>query len=119
MKYPELLPILEMLVNKYRDVSYQDWKNLIEEDERYNDYSEDDPNSKFFWQAHTDVLELEANESGNYAHISITIYPWNVHSSPPAPGAGMLVYESGWCDIGTPEKEYIYDQKAKKERSAT
>lgn len=119
MEYPELLPILDRLVVKYRDVSYEEWKKLDDDGDRYNDYSDEDPNSEFFWQAHTDILEFENNENGKYAHISISIYPEGVHSMPPAPGAGMLVYESGWCDIGTPEKDYIYDQKTKKEKHAT
>lgn len=58
MEYPELFPILENLVNKYRVVTYKEWKDHVESGERFNDYSEDDPNSKFFWQAHTDVLEF-------------------------------------------------------------
>ncbi|MCU7933244.1 MAG: hypothetical protein KZQ90_20830 [Candidatus Thiodiazotropha sp. (ex Codakia rugifera)] len=119
MEYPELFPILENLVNKYRVVTYDEWKNQVENGERFNDYSEDDSESEFFWQAHTNVLEFETNESGNYAHISISIYSENVHSVPPAPNAGMLVYESGWCDVGTPEREYIYDQKIQSEINTT
>ena len=115
MEPPELLSILNRLVVKYRDVSYAEWKKLYDEGERVNDCSEDEPNPVFFWQAHTDILELEKNENGKYAHISISIYPGGVHSSPPAPKAGMFVYESGWCDIGTPEKCYTYDQRTRHE----
>jgi len=119
MEYPELYPILEELVIKYRDIKYNEWKKLLENCDRFNDYSDEEFNSKFFWQAHTEVLEIEVNEHGNYAHISFSIYPENVHSMPPAPGAGMFVYESGWCDVGTPLGEYTYDQKSKIEEKIT
>lgn len=119
MKFPELLPILDRLVEKYRDVTYEAWKALAAAGDRFNDYSEDEQSANFFWQAHTEVLEFESNNVGNYAHVTISIYPEGVHSVPPAPTAGMLVYESGFCDIGTPEREYLYDQKSCKERSAT
>ncbi|MES9833667.1 MAG: hypothetical protein ABW139_15630 [Candidatus Thiodiazotropha sp. DIVDIV] len=92
---------------------------MIEEGDRCNDYSDDDEISSFFWQAHVTVFEFESNQNGCYAHISISVYPEGVHSVPPAPNAGMLVYESGICDIGTPWDEYFYDQISGIRKKAT
>ncbi len=119
MEYPELIPILERLVNKYREVPFDEWKRMFEDEENYNDYSEDEEEPVLFWQSHTDILEIDVNDEGEYAQISVVIYPENVHSLPPAPGAGFLTYKSGICDVSTPQGEYIYDQTTKSKVKTT
>ena len=120
MQYPELKPILKRLIEKYRVISYEEWVRLYEAgNDKHNDYSEDEEDSAFFWQAHTDVLEIDENENGKYAHIAVSVYPEGVHSVPPAPSAGFLTYESGICDVGTPCGEYIFNQNTGLEEHAT
>lgn len=116
MGYEHLHPVLAKLCDKYTQLRFSEWAELYSSGITLNDYSEnsDDPedeiNVDLFWQAHTTVLEIEKNNNGRYAHIAISVYPWGVNSAPPAPAAGMLVYENGVCDVGLPWEEYLYDQ---------
>ncbi len=119
MKYPELIPVLKRLVNKYRDIPFAQWKRMYEENDRFNDYSEDENNPQFFWQAHTEILEVDVNEEGEYANVSVVVYPENVHTLPPAPHAGFLTYKTGMCDVGTPWGEYMYNQITKSKVNTT
>ena len=81
------------------NVEYSEWVELYSSSDRFSDYCDgiDEPDipSMDFWQAHTDVLELESDDYGAYALVCIVVYPYNVHRSPPAPSASMLIYESG------------------------
>lgn len=116
MEYEYLYPVLTQLIEKYRQLSFAQWRELYDAGEELHDYSGNSDelperiDANAFWQAHTDVLEIGENGNGRFANVSTTVYPWGVHSSPPAPCAGMLVYESGICDIGLPWVEYIFDQ---------
>jgi hypothetical protein len=95
---------LNALVAKYRLLSFADWSARFTAGEEFHDYAEGHEESPQWWQAHTDVLEVEKDDSGRqYALVAITIYPYGVHSSPPAPSAGLKVYEDGivegtWAD---------------------
>jgi hypothetical protein len=99
MNYEYLKPVLDSLLKKYLSVDYPEWVKLYKNSDRFSDYCEgiDDPgiSAMDFWQAHTDVLELESDDSGSYALVSITVYPFNVHRSPPAPSASLVIYSSG------------------------
>ena len=95
---------LNDLTGKYRALPFKDWEVRFNAGEEFHDYAEVDEESAHWWQAHTDVLEVEKDEDGrHYALVAITIYPSGVHSSPPAPSAGLKVYEDGtilgtWAD---------------------
>jgi hypothetical protein len=114
MKFPHLTPVLDSLVFKYREIGFKSWESSYDRDESFHDYSEnaDDPcPNETFWQAHTHVLEINQDEKGRYAFVSISVFPRDVHSVPPAPSAALFVYESGVCDISTPWSNYSYVQK--------
>jgi hypothetical protein len=95
---------LNTLVAKYRLRSFTDWKALFVTSEELHDYADVSEDSEHWWQAHTDVLEVEKDDDGRqYALVAMTIYPIGVHSSPPAPSAGLKIYEDGtvqgtWAD---------------------
>jgi hypothetical protein len=110
MKHPHLEAPLKSLVLKYREISFAEWERLYSARDQYHDYSSE--NEKF-WQAHTDVLEVDTHADGRrYANVSISIYPEGVYSVPPAPHAGFLCFDDGTCDIGTPwGEDYIYKQR--------
>ena len=116
MEYENLYPVLMRLIEKYRELPFESWLTLYSAGEELHDYSDNSDelpapiDKDAFWQAHTDVLEIGENGHGRFANVSTTIYPWGIHSSPPAPNAGMLVYENGICDIGLPWEEYFFDQ---------
>lgn len=116
MEYEYLYPVLKQLIDKYCQLTFVQWQELYEAGEELHDYSDnaDELPGKIdegaFWQAHTDVLEIGESGNGRFANVSTTVYPWGIHSSPPAPCAGMLVYESGICDVGLPWEEYSFDQ---------
>ena len=99
MNYEYLKPVLDSLLKKYLIVDYLEWVKLYKDSDRFSDYCDgiDDPDisEMDFWQAHTDVLELESDDYGAYALVCITVYPLNVHRSPPAPSASLLIYGSG------------------------
>ena len=111
-KFPQLLPILEGLVEKYRKLSYSEWEVIASNEILRHDYSEEVASAEIFWQAHTEVLRFESNGFGRYAQVSISIFPEVVDSSSPAHQAAMLVYESGFCEITTPDSEYVFDQES-------
>lgn len=116
MEYENLHPVLIHLVEKYRVLSFERWLALYSAREEMHDYSDNadglpEPKDEHaFWQAHTDVLEIGENARGRFANVSTTVYPWGIHSSPPAPCAGMLIYESGICEIALPWEGYVFDQ---------
>src|SRR5690242_20112603 len=95
---------LNALVAKYRLLSFEDWRARFTSGEEFHDYADDDEQSQQWWQAHTGVLEVEKDADGRqYALVAVTIYAHGVHSSPPAPSAGLKVYEDGivegtWAD---------------------
>jgi hypothetical protein len=73
---------------------FDDWRARFTAGEKLHDYAHGDEVSKQWWQAHTDVLEVAKDDDGRqYALVAVTIYPHGVHSSPPAPSAGLKVYE--------------------------
>ena len=114
MRYPSLEGPLKGLVLKYLDVPFAEWERRYRAGDEISDYSSD---SEPFWQAHTDVLEVDTHTDGRrYANVSITIYPEGVHSLPPAPHASFLCFEDGICDVSTPwGEEYIYKQPGSNE----
>lgn len=95
---------LNALVAKYRLHPFKDWQARFASSEECHDYADGLEESEQWWQAHTDVLEVEKDQDGRqYALVSVTVYPSGVHSSPPAPSAGLKVYEDGvvegtWAD---------------------
>ncbi|MBM0107823.1 hypothetical protein JM946_24070 [Steroidobacter sp. S1-65] len=99
-----LFQSLDALIAKYRLLSFADWKERFDSGEQLHDYAECNEASERWWQAHTDVLEIENDEDGRqYALVAVTIYPSGVHSSPPAPSTRLKVYEDGtvmgaWAD---------------------
>ena len=112
MKYPHLEGPLRTLLLKYRDIPFREWERMHGERRQFHDYSSTLPEHEGFWQAHTDVLEVEIFRDGRrYANVSITMYPKGIHSVPPAPHAGFLCFEDGTCDVGTPwSEDYVYTQ---------
>ena len=105
-----LVEPLNALVAKYRAIPFAEWNARA----RFHDYSEEPDNSEHWWQAETDVLEIDEDEDGRrYALVGVTIYPLGVHSSPPAPAAGLKIYEDGtvlgtWAD----RSDFVWRQHA-------
>lgn len=95
---------LNALVAKYRPLSFRYWSARFTAGEELHDYAQGDEGSLQWWQAHTNVLEVEEDGDGRqYALVAVTIFPNGLHSSPPAPSAGFKVYEDGivagtWAD---------------------
>jgi len=83
---------MNALVTKYCAIAFEKWNVGTQ----FHDYADVDEDSEEWWQAHTDVLEIDQDEDGKrYALVSITIYPSAVHSSPPAPSAEIKIYQDG------------------------
>ena len=109
MEFPHLETPLRRLVNQYRDFSFTTWAEAHAAGFEFDDYSKD---GEPFWQAHTEVLEVETADDGRkYANVAITIYPEGIHSMPPAPYAGIHCFEDGTCRVWTPwGEEYEHRQ---------
>lgn len=120
MDYKYLYPVLEKLSDKYMQLGFSEWACLHSRSEQLNDYSDhvhapsDEVDMEHFWQAHTDVLEIAEDEKGRYALVSTVVYPWGIHTSPPAPSAALVVYESGNCEVLLPWKKLPFGNCAVK-----
>jgi hypothetical protein len=89
-------PPLDALVEAYRRLPFQYWSTQFETRQEIHDSAEGDPASPNWWQADTAVLEIGTDAAGRrYAQVAIWLSPLGVTSSPPAPSAAFLVYESG------------------------
>lgn len=96
MSSQQLLEALNLLIRKYRDVPFDSWGKVYRGGNRFNDYASENHNDPGWWQAHTDVLEIVTDPNGQkWANVAITLYPFGVHSCPPALYAGLAVHEDG------------------------
>ena len=112
MEFPDLEPVIQRLITKYQAIPYAQWVQLYEEDERFSDYADEQGDDDAYWQAHTDVLELDVDVKGKFANVSLIVYPNNVHSMPPAPYIRLIVYESGRVEIESPFRTVTHVQNS-------
>lgn len=116
MEMASYLETLDRLIRKYRDVPFFVWDEMYRGIvDRFNDYASDDTSIPGWWQAHTDVLEIVTDGDGRrWAHVSVVVYPDGVHSSPPAPAAGLAVYTDGTVEgAWSNEEAFTYRQVGK------
>lgn len=105
MHSPHLAEELNRLVRKYREFEFVVWEKPSElGNHHFNDYATCEPDDTNWWQAHTDVLEIvEDAASKRWALVSIVLYPYGIHSFPPALASALAVFEDGrvegaWAD---------------------
>ncbi len=92
-----LAEALDGLVRKYREIHFSWWEKRCPYGEHhFNDYAPGNPQDPSWWQADTDAFEIVTDPDGRrWANVSVVLYPYGVHSLPPALAAYLAVYEDG------------------------